>query len=98
MDTYFILLGTAIILHMFLSLIRVIKGPTVIDRLIGVNIIGTKSTLLIIIIGTTLHRVEMFIDIALTYALLNFIVSLAAARFFQRQRTAGLVMEKEVKS
>lgn len=98
MDTYFILLGTAIILHMFLTLIRVIKGPTVIDRLIGVNIIGTKSTLLIIIIGTALHRVDMFIDIALTYALLNFIVSLAAARFFQRKRTAGLVMEKEVKS
>ena len=98
MDTYFILLGTAIILHMFLTLIRVIKGPTVIDRLIGVNVIGTKSILLIIIIGAAMHQVVMFIDIALTYALLNFIVSLAAARYFQRKRTAGLVMEKEVKS
>lgn len=98
MDNYFILLGTAIILLMFLTLIRVVKGPTVIDRLIGVNVIGTKSTLLIIIIGTTLGRVDMFIDIALTYALLNFIVSLAAARFFQRKRSAGLVIEKGVKS
>ena len=98
MVTYFILLGTALILHMFLTLIRVIKGPTVIDRLIGVNVIGTKSTLLIIIIGAAMHQVGMFVDIALTYALLNFIVSLAAARFFQRKRTAGLVMEKEVKS
>jgi multicomponent Na+:H+ antiporter subunit F len=98
MDNYFILLGTAIILLMFLTLIRVIKGPTAIDRLIGVNVIGTKSTLLIIIIGTTLFRVEMFIDIALTYALLNFIVSLAASRLFQRNKSAGLIVEERLKS
>jgi multicomponent Na+:H+ antiporter subunit F len=96
METYFILLGTAIILLMFLTLIRVIKGPTAIDRLIGVNVIGTKSTLLIIIIGASLGRVDMFIDIALAYALLNFMVSLATARFFQRNRSAGMVEKEEV--
>lgn len=98
METYFILLGTAIVLLMFLTMVRVIKGPTAIDRLIGVNVIGTKSTILIIIIGSSLGRVDMFIDIALTYALLNFIVSLASARFFQRNRSAGMVEREEVES
>lgn len=92
---FFIDMGTAILLLMFLTLYRVIKGPTTIDRLVGVNVIGTKTTILIIIIGTVLERVDMFVDIALTYALLNFITSLAAARFFQRQRQV-MMTEDEV--
>ncbi|MBL4903857.1 MAG: pH regulation protein F [Desulfocapsa sp.] len=95
METYFVLLGTAIILLMFLTLLRVIKGPTAIDRLIGVNMIGTKATLLIIIIGASNGRVDMFIDIAIAYALLNFMVSLATARFFQRTRFGGGIAKKE---
>ncbi len=96
MENYFVLLGTALILLMFLTLVRVVKGPTAIDRLIGVNVIGTKSTLLILIIGASLGRIDMFIDIALAYALLNFMVSLATARFFQRNRSAGMIEKEEV--
>ncbi len=96
MESYSILVGTAILLLMFLTLYRVIIGPSTIDRLVGVNVIGTKSTILIIIIGTVLGRVDMFVDIALTYSLLNFIASLAAARFFQRIRQADLVEEEKI--
>lgn len=93
METFFILSGVILLLLMFLPLYRAIHGPTVMDRLVGVNVIGTKTTILIIFIGTLFHRVDMFVDIALTYAMLNFIASLAAARFFQRHKRVTLERE-----
>lgn len=77
---------------MLLSLYRGIFGPTVLDRMIGVNAIGSKTTVLLVLIGLLYHRVDMFIDIALAYALLNFIAVLAAARYFQKRK--GLYHEK----
>ena len=84
MERFFIDIGVAILLLMILTLFRAIWGPTIIDRILGVNVIGTKTTVLIIIIGTVYKQVDMFVDIALTYALLNFITSIAASRFYQR--------------
>ena len=52
----------------------------------GVNVIGTKTAVLLVLIGTIYGRVEMFVDIALAYALLNFIVTIAAARYFQHHK------------
>jgi multicomponent Na+:H+ antiporter subunit F len=86
MEIVFIITGVCLLLFMLMPLYRAIWGPTVIDRVLGVNLIGTKTTIMIIIIGTLYQRVEMFVDIALAYALLNFIASLAAARFFQRHK------------
>ena len=60
-------------------------GPTAIDRIVAVNVIGTKTTVLLVIIGMIFERVGMFVDFALTYALLNFIGSLAAALLRSRQ-------------
>lgn len=71
---------------MILSLYRGIFGPTVLDRMIGVNAIGSKTTVLLILIGLIYHRLDMFIDISLAYALLNFIAVLAAARYFQKRK------------
>ena len=76
--------GIAILMLMVPILYRIVVGPTAIDRIVAVNVIGTKTTVLLIIIGMLFQRVEMFVDFALTYALLNFIGSLAAARFFDR--------------
>ncbi|NOS35572.1 MAG: hypothetical protein GQ522_02930 [Deltaproteobacteria bacterium] len=52
----------------------------------GVNVIGTKTTILLVIIGYIYHRVEMFVDIALAYALLNFITTIAASRYFHHHK------------
>ena len=93
MEEYFIKIGVVLLALMVPIMYRVAKGPTAIDRLVGVNVIGTKTTILIIIFGTVLDNVDMFVDIALTYALLNFITSLAAARFFQRNRVVDPVEE-----
>lgn len=84
MEQFFVWVGVALLLLILACLYRVIAGPTVIDRILGVNVIGTKTTVLIILIGILVGRVDMFIDITLAYALLNFITTIAAARFYQR--------------
>jgi multicomponent Na+:H+ antiporter subunit F len=78
---------------MLVSLYRGVFGPTVLDRLIGANAIGSKTVVLLILIGLVYGRVDMFIDIALAYAMLNFIAVLAASRYFQKRK--GLYDEVE---
>ena len=78
---------------MLISLYRGVFGPTVLDRLIGANAIGSKTVVLLILIGLIYGRVDMFVDIALAYAMLNFIAVLAASRYFQKRK--GLYDEVE---
>lgn len=86
MDTYFFYTGIALLAIMVLVLYRAVFGPSFLDRLIGVNAIGSKTTVLLILVGLTYHRVEMFVDISLAYAMLNFIAVLAAAKYFQKKK------------
>lgn len=86
MDSIFLISGLCLSALMILSLYRAVFGPTVLDRLIGANAIGSKSVVLLILIGLIYHRVDMFVDIALGYAMLNFIVVLAASKYFQKKR------------
>jgi len=48
-------------------------------------VIGTKTLFILVSIGFLYGRVDMFVDISLVYALLNFMVTIAAAKFFQRK-------------
>ena len=86
MHTFFTGAALFIVLISSLSLYRAIAGPTVLDRLLGVNAIGSKTTVLLVLIGVLYHRVDMFVDIALAYAMLNFIAVLAASRYFQKRK------------
>ncbi len=86
MDKVFLYSAIYLSIIMGLSLYRAVLGPTILDRLIGVNAIGSKTTALLILIGLIYQRVDMFIDIALAYATLNFIAVLAASRFFQKRK------------
>lgn len=81
------LLGTAlaILVAVSLSLYRVLRGPTIIDRLVGMNVIGTKTIAVIVLTGFLFERVDLFIDIAFLYALINFIGTLAFSRYFERE-------------
>ena len=88
METFFVFAGVAILILMLPIMYRIVAGPTAIDRIVAVNVIGTKTTVLLVIIGILYGRVEMFVDFALAYALLNFIGSLAAARYFNKTRPA----------
>lgn len=84
MENFIAYSGVAILALILPIMYRIIIGPTAIDRIVAVNVIGTKTTVLLIIIGIIFERVEMFVDLALTYALLNFIGSIAAAQFLNR--------------
>jgi len=93
MQTFFIAAGIALFLMMLPALYRVVFGPTVIDRIVAINIIGTKTTVLLVVIGTLFDQVAMFVDFAIAYALLNFIGSLAAARYFHRMKNRAEIPE-----
>lgn len=86
MDNIFLYSGLYLAFLMILSLYRALFGPTVVDRMIGANAIGSKTTVLLILIGLIYHRVDMFLDIALAYAMLNFIAVLAASRYFHKRK------------
>ena len=63
---------------------RLAVGPTVFDRILGLNGFGTSTTVVLLLTGAVYDRLEMFVDISLAYALLSFVGSLAAARYFER--------------
>lgn len=65
------------------SLYRVARGPTVFDRAIGAGLIGTNVILMLTLTGFVYGRPEMFVDLALAYAMLNFIGVVALARYFE---------------
>jgi len=68
------------------SLYRIGTGPTVFDRTIGAGLMGTNAVLILVLIGVLYERVDMFVDLALTYGLLNFIGVVALAKYFERGR------------
>jgi multicomponent Na+:H+ antiporter subunit F len=86
MDNIFLYSSLYLAFLMVLSLYRAVIGPTVLDRMIGVNAIGSKTTVMLILIGLLYHRVDMFVDICLAYAMLNFIAVLAASRYFHKRK------------
>lgn len=71
---------------MALALIRAMMGPSVYDRVLAVNMLGTKTVLLLAVFAFLLGRPD-FLDLALAYALINFIGVLAVLEFF-RSRAA----------
>ena len=77
MHTFFLAAALAILFSAFLCLYRVLVGPVIIDRIIGVNVIGTKTIAIILLTGYIYGRVDFFVDIAFVYALINFIGALA---------------------
>ena len=83
MHEFFLGAALFIMFAALLCLYRVFVGPVIIDRIVGVNVIGTKTIAVILLIGFIFERVEFFIDIALVYALINFIGALALSKYFE---------------
>ena len=70
----------ALLFVMFLTIIRALKGPTVYDRILAVNSFGTLTVAMIAVHGFLAGRPE-FLDIAMLYALINFIGTIAAVKY-----------------
>ena len=74
--------SVAILATMTLALVRALLGPTVYDRVMAMNMFGTKTVLIIAVLGFLTGRPD-FLDLAILYALINFIGTLAVLKFFE---------------
>lgn len=83
----------ALFVAMVLLLVRLLKGPTLYDRVLASNSFGTQTVLFIGVIGFLAGRPD-FLDIALLYALINFVGTIAVLKFF-RYRALGDVSAVE---
>lgn len=78
----FYVVAFAIIVTMSLALVRAIKGPGLYDRVLAVNMMGTKTVLLLAVVAYIVDRPD-YLDLALAYALINFIGVFAVLEFFR---------------
>ncbi len=74
--------AAAIIIGMALVLMRAVRGPTIYDRILAINVHGTQTVLLIAVVGFLSDRPD-FLDLSLVYALINFIDTLAVLKLFK---------------
>jgi multicomponent Na+:H+ antiporter subunit F len=77
-----VITAVSILITMSLAMTRAIAGPTVFDRVLALNMFGTKTVLLICVVCFTIDRTD-FLDLALLYSLMNFIGMVALLRFSQ---------------
>ncbi|PIR38895.1 MAG: pH regulation protein F [Alphaproteobacteria bacterium CG11_big_fil_rev_8_21_14_0_20_39_49] len=78
----------AVLVSMVMVVIRGILGPTVFDRILAANLFGTKIVVFIVLVGHFMGT-EFFLDVALTYALINFITTIALLRYFKFEDSKG---------
>ena len=78
--TIFIAILTAACLY------RIAVGKTIFDRIIGAGLVGTNGFILMTLIGFIFGRIDMFVDIAIAYALLNFVIIIILGKYFDRVR------------
>ena len=83
----FLIVAIVLIISMILVLLRLYFGPTLYDRVLASNVFGTQTVLFIRVVGFLFGRPD-FLDIALLYALINFVGTIAVLKFF-RYRSIG---------
>jgi multicomponent Na+:H+ antiporter subunit F len=88
-------LGTFIALLITVSFYRILVGPTLYDRLLGVGAIGTYAVILLALIGFIFDRPSGFLDLAITYAILNFVGVVAIAKFLDLETAQGQATQSE---
>lgn len=84
----FIAAATAILVTIAMAIARAVKGPSVWDRILAANMVGTKTVLLIAVLGFLTDRPEWG-DIALAYTLINFVGVIAVLKFFRYRSLGG---------
>lgn len=85
MTLFFLVFSIIILFLVFVTLYRAITGPGIVNRIIAVNVVGTKTITILLFIGFIFGRIEFFIDIAIVYALINFLCTIAFSKYFERK-------------
>ncbi|WP_028574151.1 monovalent cation/H+ antiporter complex subunit F [Desulfonatronovibrio hydrogenovorans] len=86
MHDFFVVIAAILALVLLIPFYRVYKGPTVFDRLLGAAAVGAKTITLVLLFGLVYDRLDMFVDIALGYAILNFVGAIAMAKYFKASK------------
>lgn len=89
----FVVAALAVVAAMVMILVRLFRGPTLYDRVLAVNAFGTQTVLFIGVLGFLTGRPD-FLDIALLYALINFVGTIAVLKFF-RYRAIGDIHQRD---
>lgn len=84
MIDFFLILSVAMCGLVLLCLYRGTYGPGVLNRAAGISAIGTKTLIILLLMGVIYDRIDMFIDISMVYALLNFIGTVVLAKYVER--------------
>ncbi|MEQ8265911.1 MAG: monovalent cation/H+ antiporter complex subunit F [Parvibaculum sp.] len=88
----FLAIVAALFVAALLVLVRLFAGPTLYDRVLAVNTFGTLTVLLLSLLGFIAERPD-FLDIALLYALINFVSTIAILKFFRYRALGGITTE-----
>ena len=84
MTNFFLILSVGMCALVLLCLYRATYGPDVLNRAAGISAIGTKTLIILLLMGIIYNRIEMFVDISMVYALLNFIGTVVLAKYVER--------------
>jgi len=85
MTTLFLGVALFIAFLTLAPLFRMALGPTIYDRVLGVGLMGTNAILLLVLIGFIYGRIDMFVDLAIAYAILNFVGIVVVAKYLERR-------------
>ena len=83
MSQFLLIVGMGMCVLVLFCLYRVVFGPNVLNRAAGISAVGTKTLMLLLFMGVIYDRVEMFVDISMVYALLNFLGTLVLAKYIK---------------
>ena len=84
MSSFLLVITVIIAILTAISLYRVAVGKTIFDRIIAAGLVGTNGFIILVLIGFLFQRIDMFIDIAIAYALLNFVIVIVLGKYFDR--------------
>jgi multicomponent Na+:H+ antiporter subunit F len=84
-DAFFWSIAIFLLVNAFACLYRAYEGPTVVDRILAINIVVTKTLVVLVVLATVFGR-GMLLDVALIYGLLNFVLTVVATRYIETER------------
>jgi multicomponent Na+:H+ antiporter subunit F len=84
MTQFFLFIGVGMCVLVLLCLYRATYGPTILNRAAGISAIGTKTLIILLLMGVIYDRIDMFIDNSMVYALLNFIGTVVLSKYLER--------------
>ncbi len=95
MSDLFLWCAVALALMLIFPLIRIVKGPTIYDRLVGAAMMGTKTMVLLLLMGFAVGRADMYVDISIGYGLALLVGHLVTAKYLEKSAERGDLTDLE---